>query len=129
MLRGATRVLVRLAEFRAMHLAQLDKRARKLPWSDWLRPEVPFRVEATCRASRIYHHRAAAQRVERAVAETLGAPVSPDAPVVLKVRIEDGHDLGRHVGGLAPQARVEAAGRQGAHARDAGGPVPAGLRL
>ena len=30
-LRGATRVLVRLVEFRAQHLAQLDKRARKLP--------------------------------------------------------------------------------------------------
>ncbi len=72
-----------------MHLAQLDKRARKLPWADWLRPDVAVRVEATCRKSRIYHDRAAAQRIERAVTETLGAPVSPDAPVVLKVRIED----------------------------------------
>src|SRR5690606_35689846 len=33
-LRGATRVLARIAEFRAMHLAQLDKRAHKLAWSD-----------------------------------------------------------------------------------------------
>lgn len=88
-LRGATRVLVRLAEFRAMHLAQLDKRARKLPWGDWLRPDVPFRVEATCRASRIYHNRAAAQRVERAVTDTLGACMAQDAAVVLKVRIHD----------------------------------------
>jgi len=88
-LRGATRVLVRLAEFRALHLAQLDKRARKLPWADWLRPDVAIRVEATCRKSRIYHHRAAAQRVERAVTDALGVAVSPDAPVVLKVRIED----------------------------------------
>ena len=52
-LRGATRVLVRVAEFRAMHLAQLDKRSRKLPWSDWLKPDRPVRVEATCRKSRI----------------------------------------------------------------------------
>ncbi len=88
-LRGATRVLVRLTEFRAMHLAQLDKRARKLPWADWLLPDVPVRVEATCRKSRIYHHRAAAQRIERAVAETLGAPIGKDAPITLKVRIED----------------------------------------
>ena len=88
-LRGATRVLVRLTEFRAMHLAQLDKRARKLPWADWLLPDVPLRVEATCRKSRIYHHRAAAQRIERAVAETLGAPIGKDAPITLKVRIED----------------------------------------
>jgi putative N6-adenine-specific DNA methylase len=88
-LRGATRVLVRLAEFRAMHLAQLDKRARKLPWSDWLRPDVAVRVEATCRKSRIYHAGAAAQRIERAVHESLGAPVSPEADLVLKLRIED----------------------------------------
>lgn len=87
-LRGATRVLVRLAAFRAMHLAQLDKRARKLPWTDWLRPDVPVRVEATCRKSRIYHHKAAAQRVETAL-KAAGLSVSPDAAVVLKVRIED----------------------------------------
>jgi len=89
MLRGATRVLVRLAEFRAMHLAQLDKRARKLPWADWLRADVPVRVEAVCRKSRIYHHKAAAQRIERAVVETLGAPLGKDGAVALKVRIED----------------------------------------
>ncbi len=88
-LRGATRVLVRLTSFRVMHLAQLDKRARKLPWADWLRPDVPFRVEATCRKSRIYHAKAATQRIERAVSETLGAPLAKDAPVALKVRIED----------------------------------------
>ena len=88
-LRGATRILARLSTFRAFHLAQLDKRSRKLPWSDWLRPDVAFRVEAVCRKSKIYHHRAAAQRVERAISETLGAPVTKDAEVVVKVRIED----------------------------------------
>lgn len=88
-LRGATRVLIRVAEFRAMHLAQLDKRARKLPWADWLRPDVAVRVEATCRKSRIYHDKAAAQRVARAIAETLGTPLSDTAPITVKVRIED----------------------------------------
>ncbi|MGC8203350.1 THUMP domain-containing class I SAM-dependent RNA methyltransferase [Aliiroseovarius sp. PTFE2010] len=88
-LRGATRVLVRVAEFRAMHLAQLDKRARKLPWAEWLRQDVAVRVEATCRKSRIYHDKAAAQRVARAIAETLGAPVKDKAPVTVKVRIDD----------------------------------------
>ncbi|PIE11972.1 MAG: RNA methyltransferase [Rhodobacterales bacterium] len=88
-LRCAVRVLVRVAQFRAMHLAQLDKRARKVAWSDVLRPDVPVKVEATCRASRIYHAGAAAQRVERAIAETLGAPLSDEAPVTVKVRIDD----------------------------------------
>lgn len=87
--RGANRVLARIAQFRALHLAQLDKRARRVAWSEVLRPDVAFRVEATCRQSRIYHSGAAAQRVERAIRETLGAPASPDADLVVRVRIED----------------------------------------
>ncbi len=88
-LRGATRVLVRLGEFRAFHMAQLDKRARKFPWGDVLRPDTPVRVEAVCKRSKIYHHKGAAERVERAISETLGAPISKDAALVIKVRIDD----------------------------------------
>jgi putative N6-adenine-specific DNA methylase len=88
-LRGATRVLMRLDSFRAMHLAQLDKRARKIDWASVLRPDVPVRVEASCAKSKIYHAGAAAQRVERAISETLGAPLSDDAEVRVLVRIED----------------------------------------
>lgn len=88
-IRGATRVLARFAEFRAFHLAQLDKRARKVPWGEILRPDVPFRVEAACKGSRIYHQGAAAQRIEKAIRETLGAPVSPDADICIKARIDD----------------------------------------
>lgn len=88
-LRGASRVLARLGAFRAMHLAQLDKRARKFPWGDTLRADVPVRVEATCRKSRIYHHKAAAERVEKAIREELGAPISENADICIKVRILD----------------------------------------
>jgi putative N6-adenine-specific DNA methylase len=88
-LRGPTRVLARLISFRAMHLAQLDKRARKLPWSDWLLPDRPVHVEAICRRSRIYHGGAAAQRVASAIRETLGAPIAEDAAIRIMVRIED----------------------------------------
>ena len=88
-LRGASRVLVRIGSFRAMHLAQLDKRARKFPWADILRPDVPLRVEATCTRSRIYHQGAAAQRVERAISETLGATIDSKADLRLMVRIDD----------------------------------------
>ena len=88
-LRGASRVLARIGEFRAMHLAQLDKRARRLAWGDVLRPDVPFRVEASCASSRIYHSGAAAQRIERAIREELGAPASSDAEVCIKARIDD----------------------------------------
>lgn len=87
-LRGANKVLVRIGSFPAVHLAQLDKRARKFPWSDFLRPEVPVKVEATSRRSRIYHAGAARQRIERALAETLGTPISTDAALRVLLRIE-----------------------------------------
>ena len=87
--RGATRVLARIAAFRAFHLAQLDKRARKVAWAEALRPDVPVRVEASCKGSRIYHAGAAAQRIQRAIQEELGAPVSDEAEVVVKARIDD----------------------------------------
>ena len=88
-LRGASRVLARIGSFRAFHLAQLDKRARKVDWGAVLRPDVPLQIEAHCRRSKIYHAGAAAQRIERAITETLGAPVAKDAALRLMVRIDD----------------------------------------
>ena len=87
--RGASKVLVRIGAIRVLHLAQLDKRSRKFPWGETLRHDVPVRVEATCRKSRIYHAGAAAQRIETAIREELGAPISPDATLCIKARIED----------------------------------------
>ncbi len=88
-LRGAGRVLARLGSFMAFHLAQLDKRARKFPWADHLRADVPLRVEVSCKRSKIYHARAAAQRIEAAIRDGLGAEITPDADLVVKVRIDD----------------------------------------
>lgn len=89
LLRGATRILARIGSFRAMHLAQLDKRSRRLPWSDVLRPDIPVHVEASCKRSRIYHAGAAAQRVATAIREERGAPIAEDATLRIMVRIED----------------------------------------
>ncbi|MFD2740863.1 class I SAM-dependent RNA methyltransferase [Sulfitobacter aestuarii] len=88
-LRGATRVLARIGSFMAFHLAQLDKRARKFPWDRVLRRDVPLRVQVTCKKSKIYHAGAASQRIETALRETLGATISPEAELTLKVRIDD----------------------------------------
>ncbi len=88
-LRGAAKVLARIGSFRALHLAQLDKRARAFPWADYLRANVPVFVEASCKRSRIYHSKAAVQRIETAIRETLGIEIREDADLVLKARIED----------------------------------------
>ena len=88
-LRGPSKILARIGEFRVLHLAQLDKRARKVAWGDVLQPDVPFRVEAACSNSRIYHSGAAAERIERAICETLGAPADRQAEVTVMARIND----------------------------------------
>lgn len=90
--RGASRVLMRLGEARITHLAQLDKWARRLPWSDYLAQGARVAVEAVCRRSRIYHSGAAAERVETALRATLGPVVDTKAdaepPLQVLVRIE-----------------------------------------
>jgi putative N6-adenine-specific DNA methylase len=88
MLRGATRVLARIGSFRAFHLAQLDKRSKKFDWAAVLRPDVPVRVEVTCKKSKIYHAGAAAQRIEGGLSAA-GLTVAPDAKMVIKTRIDD----------------------------------------
>jgi putative N6-adenine-specific DNA methylase len=87
-LRGAGAVLARIARFHAGHLAELDTRARRVPWAEVLRRDMPFRVEASCAASRIYHSGAAAERIATAIRATLGAPETPEAEVVVRARIE-----------------------------------------
>ena len=88
-LRSVTRVLVRIGAFHVAHLAQLDKLARKFPWADYLRADVAVCVEASCRKSRIYHAGAAVQRIATAIHEVLGAPISDEADLCIKARIEN----------------------------------------
>lgn len=92
-LRGASKVLARFGQFRAFHLAQLDKRARKFPWESILTKTASVKVEVvTSRKSKIYHAGAAIQRIERAISEEFGAPIVSsvtDADIVIKVRIDD----------------------------------------
>ncbi|MFA8441870.1 class I SAM-dependent RNA methyltransferase [Yoonia sp.] len=89
-MRGATRILARIGSFMAFHLAQLDKRARKFAWGDVLRADVPVRVEvSTSKKSKIYHAGAATQRIETALKDSHAMTIAADAPVAIKVRIDD----------------------------------------
>ncbi len=88
-MRGASRVLVRIASFRALHLAQLDKRSRKVDWAAFLPSDVPISVEASSKRSRVYHTGAIRQRIEGAIRDQLGVQIAPDAPLCLRVRLDD----------------------------------------
>lgn len=87
--RGANKVLARIDAFRVFHLTELEKRARRVPWGDVLRADVPFRVEAACRGSKIYHSGAAAERIAEAIRERIGAPRADEAAVTVMARIEN----------------------------------------
>jgi putative N6-adenine-specific DNA methylase len=90
-LRGAVSVLACIGAFRAMHLAQLDKRARRFDWAAALPAGAAIRLDVATRASKIYHAGAARQRIAgalEAAGHRLAAPETEGA-LVLKVRIED----------------------------------------
>jgi putative N6-adenine-specific DNA methylase len=76
-LRTAGRVLMRLARFPVYHLAELERRAKKIPWNAWLDSEKPISVAATCHKSKIYHSVAAAERVASGIATRLGLTALP----------------------------------------------------
>lgn len=67
-LRTASRVLVRLGSFHASTFYELERRAKKLPWADFLPPSGRVRVRVTCRKSKLYHSDAVAERVLSAIA-------------------------------------------------------------
>ncbi|HEV7593439.1 MAG TPA: class I SAM-dependent RNA methyltransferase [Gemmatimonadaceae bacterium] len=65
--RTASRVLVRLGDFHASTFYELERRAKKLPWADFLPANGKVRVRVTCRKSKLYHSDAVAERVLSAI--------------------------------------------------------------
>jgi putative N6-adenine-specific DNA methylase len=82
-LRTASRVLVRVAQFRAVAFHELERLARAIPWEEFLAQGAPVRFRVTSHKSRLYHSGGIAQRLAEAVEHRLGrAPIaeghSPD---------------------------------------------------
>jgi putative N6-adenine-specific DNA methylase len=82
-LRVASRVLVRLARFRATAFHELERAARQVEWARMLAPGTTFALRVTCKKSRLYHSGGVAQRVADAILRgvagaTLAAKVTND---------------------------------------------------
>jgi putative N6-adenine-specific DNA methylase len=71
-LRTASRVLVRVARFRAIAFHELERLARAIPWEEFLTPGAPVRFRVTSHKSRLYHTGGIAQRLTEAVEHRLG---------------------------------------------------------
>lgn len=68
LLRTASRVVVRLAQFKALTFADVEKHGRRVPWDTVVVPGQRVRFRVTCRKSRLYHSGAVAQRLMEALA-------------------------------------------------------------
>ena len=100
-LRTASRVLVRLGEFRAEDFRTLEREARGLPWETLLEAGAAPALRVTCRKSRLYHSDAVAGRVADAIAHRIGGR---GAWAVAAAEEQDGEGEERDEGGEADGA-------------------------
>ena len=75
-LRTASRIIVRLAEFKALTFADLERRAKRVPWERVIAKGQAVTLRVTCRKSRLYHSGAVAERITRDLVERMKVEVS-----------------------------------------------------
>ncbi|CAN5884916.1 RNA methyltransferase [soil metagenome] len=73
-LRTASRVLLRIGEFRARTFFELERHAGRVPWERFVGAGRPVRLRVTSRKSKLYHQGAIAERLAAAVEKQTGAP-------------------------------------------------------
>jgi putative N6-adenine-specific DNA methylase len=66
-LRSATRVLVRVARFRATAFFELERRAKTVPWDRFVSPRMAAEFRVTAKKSKLYHSDAIAERLQSAI--------------------------------------------------------------
>lgn len=78
-LRTASRVVVRLGRFHANTFYELERRARKLPWEEFLPANGRVQLRVTCRKSKLYHSDAVAERVMSAITGSTSRSIEASA--------------------------------------------------
>ncbi len=77
-LRTASRVLVRIAKFRATDFAHLQARAAEVDWSPWIANDYAPQFRVSAHKSALYHTDAIAQRLHQVVGPpSIGEPEQP----------------------------------------------------
>jgi putative N6-adenine-specific DNA methylase len=71
--RTANRVLVRVAEFPARAFYELERKAKRVPWGQVLRPGAPVSFRVTSRKSKLYHLDGIAERLLASCAGSRGS--------------------------------------------------------
>jgi putative N6-adenine-specific DNA methylase len=73
-LRTASRIVVRVATFKATTFFELERKAKRIPWSAYVTRGSAVRFRVSCRKSRLYHSGAVAQRLAESVTPLVGDP-------------------------------------------------------
>jgi putative N6-adenine-specific DNA methylase len=71
-LRTASRVLLLPGRFHAHTFSDLRRRAKRLPWEEFLQPGRPVSLRVACHRSRLFHSGGVAQRIIDAIGDRLG---------------------------------------------------------
>ncbi|MDJ0781230.1 MAG: THUMP domain-containing protein [Desulfosarcinaceae bacterium] len=91
-LRTATRILMRLTEFKATRFDQIYARLKDFPWELYLYGDQVFHIHVRTRHSRLYHRRAIADQVEHSLQERLAvhgvSTPGPPIPQRIHVRLD-----------------------------------------
>ena len=89
-LRTPSRVIVRLGQFHASTFYEFERRAKTIPWQNFLPPASAVSVRVTCRKSRLYHSDAVAERLLGVIAKI----ASPGSDLrVAPAQSEDGSNI------------------------------------
>src|SRR5688500_20330808 len=86
-LRSASRVLVRVAEFRATAFYELEKRAKKIEWSRYVAAGVTPEFRVTAKKSKLYHSDAIAERLMMGVGSSNADPTPTTKHQLFVVRV------------------------------------------
>jgi putative N6-adenine-specific DNA methylase len=92
-LRSPTRILMRVAQFRATSFDHLEKKTANIDWEIYLKKNARIGIRVTTRKSRLYHSDAIAQRVKQIIRTHLAAvetiKAAPDTVHTLFIRAEN----------------------------------------
>jgi putative N6-adenine-specific DNA methylase len=66
-------VIVRVEKFHADSFHELERRAKRIPWDDYVTTGSRVQFRVTCRKSRLYHSDAVAARLAESIVKRIGA--------------------------------------------------------
>ncbi len=89
-LRTASRILLKIGSFKALHFKELVEKTSRFPWEIYFSEAKAVKIRVTCRRSKLYHSQAVAERLIKAISLRLGRELTltrEEATPLLIVRL------------------------------------------